>query len=97
MEDVREPYAWRLLYRKTKKYRGHKSACGGERAEIVRTSYRALSTEKGFNAKPTATRVVAPARRFPELVSTGRTEDCLPDSRLWAAVKMGEVAMKPRT
>ena len=92
-EDVREPYAWRLLYRD----RRHKSACGGERAERVRTSCRTLSTEKGFNTKPTATRVVTPARRFPELVSTGRTEECLSDSRFWAAVKMGEVAMMPRT
>jgi hypothetical protein len=56
-----------------------------------------LSTEKGFNAKPTATRVVAPARRFPELVSMGRTEECLPDSRFWAAVKIGEAAIKPRS
>ena len=68
-----------------------------ENVRKVRTSYRALSTEKGFNARPTAMRVVAPARRFPELVSTGRTEECLPDSRFWAAVKMGEAAMKPRT
>ena len=75
----------------------HKSARDGEHSERVRTSYRALSTEKGFNAKPTATRVVAPARRFPELVSTGRTEEFRPDPCFWAAVKMGEVAMKPRT
>jgi hypothetical protein len=56
-----------------------------------------LSTEKGFNAKPTAMRVVAPARRFPELVSMGRTEECLSDSRFWVAVNIGEPAIKPRT
>jgi hypothetical protein len=62
---------------------------------------RDLPCKKGFNAnlKPTAMRVVAPARRFPELVSTGRTEERLFDSRCWAAVKMGdsEAAMKPRS
>jgi hypothetical protein len=63
----------------------------------LRTSYRALSTEKGFNAKPAATRVVAPARRFPGPVSTGSTEeDCLSGSRFWTAEKRGDVAMKPR-
>ena len=73
--------------------------CVGEDAEkYLQTSYRALSTEKGFNTKPTATRVVAPARRFPEPVSTGRTEeDCLPGSRFRTVEKRGEVAMKPRT
>lgn len=77
----------------------HKSAYYGERAEerYLRTSYRALSTENGFSAKPTATRIVAPARRFPELVSTGRTEECLLMSRLRTAAKRGETAMKPRT
>ena len=63
----------------------------------LRTSYRALSTENGFSAKPMATRVVAPARRFPELVSTGRTEECLSGSGLRTAAKRGETAMKPRT
>ena len=63
----------------------------------LRTSYRALSTEKGFNAKPAATRVVAPATRFPGPVSTGSTEeDCLSRSRFWTAEKRGDVAMKPR-
>ena len=86
-----------ITLQKDKEMQASSGACGGERAEIVRTSYRALSTEKGFSTKPTATRVVAPARRFPELVSTGRTEECLPDLRFCAAVKMGEAAMKPRT
>jgi hypothetical protein len=63
----------------------------------LRTSYRALSTEKGFNAKPMATRVVAPARRFPDPVSTGRTDECLSGSRFRTAEKRGEAAMKPRT
>jgi hypothetical protein len=61
------------------------------------TSYRALSTEKGFNAKPTATRVVAPARRFPDPASTGRTDVCLSGLCFWTAEKRGEAAMKPRT
>ena len=71
----------------------------GEDAErYLQTSYRALSTENGFNTNPTATRVVAPARRFPGPVSTGRTEeDCLLGSRFRTAEKRGEVAMKPRT
>ena len=38
------------------------------------TSKRALSTENGFSKNPTATRVVAPARRFPWLVSVGSTD-----------------------
>jgi hypothetical protein len=82
-----------------KKNRRHKSAHDGERMEErdLRTSYRALRTENGFNTKPTATRVVAPARRFPEPVSTGRTEECLSGSYLRTAAKTGETAMKPRT
>jgi hypothetical protein len=68
----------------------------GKSADFI-PSLERLSTEKGFNAKPSVMRVVTPARRFPELVSTGRTEECLPDSRFWAAVKMGEAAKKPRT
>ena len=64
----------------------------------LQTSYRALSTENRFNTNPTATWVMAPARRFPEPVSTGRTEeDCLRGSRFRTAEKRGDVAAKPRT
>ena len=91
-----EPYAWRLLYIKTTGVR--KVRVGKDAERYLQTSYRALSTEKGFKTNPTATRVVAPAKRFPEPVNTGRTEeDCLPESRFWTTEKRGEVAMKPRT
>ena len=77
-EDVKEPYACRLLYKTKEKGRraSQKVRMIGRMWKDLQTSYRALRTENGFSMNPMATRVVAPAKRFPEFVNTGRTEVC---------------------
>lgn len=59
-------------------------------------SNRALRTENGFKTNPTATRVVAPARRFPWLVKLGRTDPLRPSGYLLIWAKYGERAMNVR-
>lgn len=66
-------------------------------ARVRHTSYRALSTENGFKAKPTETRVTAPAMRLPWLVSLGSVEPCLPASEARTDAKYGDVAMNVRS
>ena len=60
------------------------------------TSNRAFRTENGFKRNPTATRVVAPANRFPWEVRDGRTETFSPDPALRTWTKYGDCARNVR-
>lgn len=57
-----------------------------------------MSTENGFSKKPTATRVVAPAKRFPWLVSVGSTDPfAFGGTPVRTRAKCGERAMSVRS
>lgn len=62
------------------------------------TSNRAFNKVNGLSRNPTATRALAPARRFPPLVSLGRTDEFKPRLDCWVTgAKYGDVAMRVRS
>lgn len=70
----------------------------GNRGKIGPTSNRAFNKVNGLSRNPTETRAVAPARRFPPLVSLGSIDkfESRPD-RWWTGAKYGDVAMTVRS
>lgn len=66
---------------------------------LKHTSNRAFKRVNGFNRKPTAVRVVAPASKLPPTVKEGRTDefDTLLGEVLRTSAKWGDTAIHVRS